>query len=166
MNNLRKYFTLDEFMKLKNIDMYSKAEIIVNRIFKDIKDKGNNPYLEHLYYVSNNLDDLNMKIVGLLHDLIEDTEITEENLKEVGFTNEIIEAILLVTKKEETYEEFINKIIKSNNKIALYVKKVDLESNMDLSRIKEPTNEDFDRLNKKYKPQYKKIIKKLEEMER
>ncbi|MBE6159815.1 MAG: hypothetical protein E7157_02075 [Lactobacillales bacterium] len=146
--------------------MYSKSEIIVNRIFKEVKDKGNNPYLDHLYYVSNNLDNENMKIVGLLHDLLEDTEITELDLIEIGFTKDIIEALLLVTRKEESYAEFIDKIISSNNKIALYVKKVDLENNMDLSRIKNPTVKDYERVENKYKPNYQKILNKIKEMER
>ena len=166
MNNLKKYFDEKEMNELKKIDMYSKAKIIVNKLFENIKDKGNNPYLDHLYYVSNNLDDLNMKIVGLLHDILEDTEINENDLKEIGFTDKIIEAILLLTRRDETYNEFIDRIISSNNKIALYVKKIDLENNMDLARIKKPTTEDYERLNNKYKPQYNKIIKKIKEMEK
>lgn len=166
MNNLKKIFSEEEFLNLKKIDMYSKSKIIVENIFKDVKDKGDNPYLNHLYYVSDNLEQLNMKIVGLLHDLLEDTDITENDLLEIGFTKEIIESLKLVTRKEETYEEYIDKIINSNNKIALYVKKLDLENNMDLSRIKNPKEKDFKRLNNKYKPNYQKIMKKIKELER
>lgn len=164
MNNLKKYLK-EDFEKLEYLDMYSKAELIVRAVFKNIRDKGGNPYLDHLYYVSDNLKDINMKIVGLLHDLIEDTDITYNDLLEVGFTKNIIDAVELLTKKEE-YDKYIDRIINSNNKIALMVKKVDLENNMDLSRIKKPTSKDYDRLNNKYKPQYKKIVKKIKEMER
>ncbi len=164
MNNLKKYLK-EDFEKLEYLDMYSKAELIVRAVFKNIRDKGGNPYLDHLYYVSDHLKDINMKIVGLLHDLIEDTDITYNDLLEVGFTKNIIDAVELLTKKEE-YDKYIDRIINSNNKIALMVKKVDLENNMDLSRIKKPTSKDYDRLNNKYKPQYKKIVKKIKEMER
>lgn len=164
MNNLKKYLK-EDFEKLEYLDMYSKAELIVRAVFKNIRDKGGNPYLDHLYYVSDHLKDINMKIVGLLHDLIEDTDITYNDLLEVGFTKNIIDAVELLTKKEE-YDKYIDRIINSNNKIALMVKKVDLENNMDLSRIKKPTSKDYDRLNNKYKPQYKKIVKKIREMER
>lgn len=164
MNNLKKYLK-ENFEKLEYLDMYSKAELIVRAVFKNIRDKGGNPYLDHLYYVSDHLKDINMKIVGLLHDLIEDTDITYNDLLEVGFTKNIIDAVELLTKKEE-YDKYIDRIINSNNKIALMVKKVDLENNMDLSRIKKPTIKDYDRLNNKYKPQYKKIVKKIKEMER
>ena len=164
MNNLKKYLK-EDFEKLEYLDMYSKAELIVRAVFKNIRDKGGNPYLDHLYYVSDHLKDINMKIVGLLHDLIEDTDITYNDLLEVGFTKNIIDAVELLTKKEE-YDKYIDRIINCNNKIALMVKKVDLENNMDLSRIKKPTSKDYDRLNNKYKPQYKKIVKKIKEMER
>ena len=164
MNNLKKYLK-EDFEKLEYLDMYSKAELIVRAVFKNIRDKGGNPYLDHLYYVSDHLKEINMKIVGLLHDLIEDTDITYNDLLEVGFTKNIIDAVELLTKKEE-YDKYIDRIINSNNKIALMVKKVDLENNMDLSRIKKPTSKDYDRLNNKYKPQYKKIVKKIKEMER
>lgn len=146
--------------------MYSKAKIIVAKVFENIKDKGNNSYLEHLYYVSDNLKEENMKIVGLLHDLFEDTEIKGNDLIDIEFTNDIIKSIQIVTRKNETYNEFINRIIDSNDKVAIYVKKVDLENNMDLSRIKNPNRTDYERLNNKYKPQYEKIMNKIKEMER
>ena len=98
MNNLKKYLK-EDFEKLEYLDMYSKAELIVRAVFKNIRDKGGNPYLDHLYYVSDHLKDINMKIVGLLHDLIEDTDITYNDLLEVGFTKNIIDAFELLTKK-------------------------------------------------------------------
>ena len=107
----------EDFEKLEYLDMYSKAELIVRAVFKNIRDKGGNPYLDHLYYVSDNLKDINMKIVGLLHDLIEDTDITYNDLLEVGFTKNIIDAVELLTKKEE-YDKYIDRIINSNNKIS------------------------------------------------
>jgi (p)ppGpp synthase/HD superfamily hydrolase len=144
--------------------MYSKAIIIVNEVFKEKKDKGGNPYIYHLYSVSNNLEKEEEKTAGLLHDIIEDTEITYEDLEEVGFTKEILEVLELVTrKKTETYDEFINRIIESNNITALKVKQKDMENNMDLRRIKNPTEEDKKRIKEKYQPQYKKIIKKIGE---
>ena len=161
MNNLSKYVDIE---KIKNISMYSKAIIIVNEIFKEKKDKGGNPYIYHLYSVSNNLETMEEKTAGLLHDIIEDTEISYKDLEEVGFTKEILEVLELVTRKEtETYEEFINRIIESNNITALKVKQKDMENNMDLSRIKNPTEEDKKRIKEKYQPQYKKIIKKIGE---
>ena len=143
--------------------MYSKAIVIANEVFRDVVDKGGNPYIYHLYDVSNKLDNTLEKTAGLLHDIIEDTKITINDLREVGFTEEVLEIINLVTrKKNEPYNKFIDRIIESNNISALKVKISDMENNMDLSRIKEVKQEDINRINKKYKPQYKKLIRKIE----
>lgn len=162
MNNINKYI---DIKKIQKLSMYEKARSIVNEVFKEKKDKGGNPYITHLYTVSNNLDTIEEKTVGLLHDIIEDTEITYKDLEEVGFPKKILEVLELVTRKSnETYDEFINRIIKSNNLTALKVKQKDMENNMDLSRIKNPKEIDKKRIEEKYKPQYKKIINKLGEI--
>lgn len=166
MNNLLKFFSKLELEELKNNDAYNKAEIIVKRLFKEKLDKGGHPYLEHLYYVSNNLEDLDMKTVGLLHDLLEDTIITSEDLKDMGFSEKIIEAISIITKSDdEPYNDYIDKILESNNIIAINVKAIDMRHNLDISRIKNPTEKDFNRIEKKYKPNYKKIQNYLKEKE-
>lgn len=166
MNNLLNFFDKLELQQLEKSDSYTKAEKIVERLFEGKTDKGGNPYLNHLYYVSNHLEEINMKIVGLLHDLLEDTIITADDLKEVGFNSKIIEALLLITKMDdESYEDYINRVLDSNNLTAINVKKVDMEHNMDLSRITNPTSRDYKRLEKKYKPQYKKITNYLKEEE-
>lgn len=165
MNNFLNYFTKEEYRKIKtNDDMYEKASIIVERVFKDVKDKGGFPYINHLRYVSDHVDVMDGKIVGLLHDIVEDTEIEFMDLEEIGFSDDIIEALELVTKRkgEETYPKFIDRIINSNNLIALKVKLADMENNMDLSRIPNPTEKDYQRNEKKYKPQYKRLVKELE----
>lgn len=166
MNNLLHFFDEFELEELKEKDAYTKAENIVKRLFKEKLDKGGNSYLDHLYYVSNRLEEVNMKTVGLLHDLLEDTIITEEDLKKIGFSEEVIEALLLITRKDdELYDEYINRILESNNMIAINVKAIDMENNMDLSRIKNPTLKDLSRCENKYKPQYERIINYLKEKE-
>jgi len=162
MSNLLCFFSKSELEELEKKDSYSKAEKIVERLFKEKTDKGGNPYLEHLYYVSNKLEDLNMKTVGLLHDLLEDTNITASDLKQMGFTDEIIEALIIITKDgNDLYDEYINKILESHNLIAISVKAVDMEHNLDISRIKKPTKKDLERLEKKYKTNNEKIINYL-----
>lgn len=166
MNNLLHFFDELELEELKEKDAYTKAQKIVKRLFKEKLDKGGNPYLNHLYYVSDRLEEVNMKTVGLLHDLLEDTIITEKDLKKIGFSEEVIEALLLITKKEnELYDEYIDRILESNNMIAINVKAIDMENNMDLSRIKNPTPKDLSRCENKYKPQYERIINYLREKE-
>ena len=162
MNNLSKYFDLEE---LKELDEYDRALIIVNELFKDITDKEGAPYLNHLYYVSDNLDTDLEKTVGLLHDTIEDTDITFDDLIEVNFSNEVIEALKHVTKiKGELYPDFIDRIINSNNLIALKVKIKDMKNNMDPVRLNKLDSKIKEKLENKYKPEYKKLIKKLGEI--
>ena len=138
MNTLNKYFTESEIRQLQDHkDTYNKALYVTNKVFKDTYDKGGNPYMEHLYSVSDSFDDDNLKVVGLLHDIIEDKEFTEEELLFLGFTKEQVEAVSIVTKKEnESYSDFIDRIIDSNNDTAIQVKFLDMINNMDLSRMK------------------------------
>lgn len=158
MNNLSSKFNLE---KLSEISDYKRALIIVDVMFKDVKDKSGEPYINHLLTVSNNLDTPSEKIVGLLHDLVEDTDTTFEELKEVRFNDTIIEALKLVTKKEgESYPDFIDRIINSNNIIALKVKIKDMENNMDPNRLDKLPDDLKEKLQNKYEPEYKKLIKK------
>ncbi len=133
-----------------------KAILLALNAHKGQLDKGGNPYILHPIAVMNRVVTIEEKIVAVLHDVIEDTEITLDDLRKHGFTEEIIEAINLLTKKEQdSYDEFIEKTI--NNPISRKVKIADIKENMDISRIKDPTTKDFQRLEK-----YKKAIERLE----
>ncbi len=166
MSRLSRMFSKFELENLKQEDPYTKAEKIAKRVFKGKIDKGGNPYLNHLLYVSNHVQDVNTKIVGLLHDLFEDTEVGANDLREIGFGENIIKTLLLVTRKDnEEYDAYIDRILESNDMTAIHVKKADIENNMDLSRIQKPTQKDIERCENKYKPQYDKIINYLREKE-
>ncbi|MGU8716832.1 GTP pyrophosphokinase [Clostridium perfringens] len=104
----------------------------------------------------NNLDDLNDKIVGVLHDILEDTDITRNDLLNYGFSEEIVIAVEILTKpKNQKYMDYIENI-KSNN-IAKKVKLIDLKHNMDLTRLSEIYDNDLKRT-MKYFEAYKKLI--------
>lgn len=119
-------------------------------------DKGGNPYILHPLAVMNRVETIEEKIVAVLHDVVEDTEVTIDQLRETGFSEEILEAINLLTRaKEDSYEEFIDKTLK--NRIARNVKIADIKENMKLSRIQDPSEQDYMRLEK-----YKKALERLE----
>lgn len=123
---------LEQAIKLVSIKHYGQ------------KDKANKPYLFHLLYVMNNLDDLNAKIVGVLHDILEDTDITRNDLFNYGFSEEIVIAVEILTKpKNQKYMDYIENI-KSNN-IAKKVKLIDLKHNMDLTRLSKISDKDLKR---------------------
>ncbi|WP_207735259.1 GTP pyrophosphokinase [Clostridium perfringens] len=108
------------------------------------KDKANKPYFFHLLYVMNNLDDLNAKIVGVLHDILEDTDITINDLFKYGFSEDIVIAVEILTKsKNQKYMDYIENIKK--NYIATKVKLIDLKHNMDLTRLSEISDNDLKR---------------------
>lgn len=138
---------------------------ISKKLFSGKLDKGGYPYLDHLYEVSNNVTSEDAKIVGLLHDVLEDTETTREDLLEMGYSEFIVSTIEILTRgAKEDYDDYIERIIKSNNKIALEVKLADLKHNMDISRIKNPTPKDLERVEKRYRKAFIKISNKLEEL--
>ena len=87
------------------------------------------------------------KIVALLHDTIEDTNVTTDYLRSEGFPEEILDAVLSITKQEgEDYEDFVRRA--AENVIGREVKIADLEDNMDIRRLKDITDEDVARLRK------------------
>ena len=110
-------------------------------------DKAGAPYIFHPIRVSNRCSTDDEKIVALLHDTIEDTEVTAEYLLMEGFPRNIVDAILSVTRNEdENYEDFIKR--SRLNPIGRQVKLHDLEDNMDITRLNQLTEKDLYRLNK------------------
>ena len=120
-------------------------------------DKAGNNYIGHPLRVMSAGKTLNEKIVGVLHDVVEDSNWTFEQLSNEGFSDEIIAALRCVTKlsEDEPYDEFIERVKKNN--LAIAVKINDLSDNMDIRRLKELTEKDFQRL-QKYHRAYTQLI--------
>ena len=165
---IKSYFLEDEYLNLKNSnDLLYKSLELVLRVFDDKVDKGGMPYFNHLLKVYEGVSSYNEKIVALLHDIVEDTNITFDDLKEFGYSDEIIIPLTYLTKKKgEYYSDYIDRIISSNDVHTLNVKLSDLKHNMDITRIKNPSVNDYERISKRYEPAYMKIKNKLDEMER
>jgi (p)ppGpp synthase/HD superfamily hydrolase len=121
-------------------------------------DKSKTPYIFHPLRVMNSGTNETEKICGVLHDVIEDSEWSFEDLLKQGFSNEVIEVLKCVTKesKDENYDHFIDRIL--NNPTAVVVKLNDLRDNMDITRLNRLTKTDFERLNK-YLKAYKRLLK-------
>jgi len=128
-----------------------RAIEIAREAHKGQKDKGGNDYFtSHIQTVIDGVDSEKEKIVAALHDTVEDTEITLDDLR-AEFDEEIVSAVEVLTHRGEPCFEYIEKI--KTNPLAVAVKKSDLRSNMDISRILHPTEKDFARL-EKYKRAY------------
>ena len=127
--------------------MLEKAIQIAINAHSGQVDKGSSPYILHLIRVMNAGTTTEEKICGMLHDLVEDTDWTFEQLRNEGFDERIIEALKCLTKNEgDGYDSFIQRVI--TNSIAIKVKLNDLQDNMDIRRLSEITEEDRERLNK------------------
>lgn len=110
-------------------------------------DKGGHPYILHPLRLMNNVNSIEEKVVAILHDVVEDSNITFEDLERSGISSNCIDALKLLThKKEVSYMDYIANI--SSNKIATKVKIADLRDNCDTSRLSEITQKDKDRIKK------------------
>lgn len=128
-------------------ELYDLALRIAFQAHREQKDKSGREYVMHPIRVAERCKDPRAKIVALLHDTIEDTEMTVDYLREQGFPDEIISGVLSVTKHEgETYDDFVCRT--AENAIGREVKIADLEDNMDIRRLKIITEDDVARLQK------------------
>lgn len=132
--------------------------IAINAHKGQVDKAGKNYFEAHILDVFNKVDsiydeDENVcvtEIVALLHDVVEDTDWTLERLRSQGFTDEILESLDCVTKKEgEDYQHFVERA--KANRFAKAVKIADLKSNMDVTRLNEITDVDVERLRKYHK---------------
>ena len=100
----------------------TRAIEIATKAHKGATDKYGSPYINHVTRVMNMGQTDNEKIVGILHDFIEDTHWTFEDLQKEGFSKDVIEALKCVTKtsEDEDYAEFINRV--KINPLAVKVK--------------------------------------------
>lgn len=116
--------------------------------YKNPVDKAGRPYQLHLLRVMHRLTTDDEMIVGVLHDLIEDTPYTLDDLRRMGYPEHILVALDSVTRREEeeTYEQFIDRA--AANPIGRRVKLADLEDNMDVRRLSEVTERDAKRMGK------------------
>ncbi len=109
------------------------------------QDKAGQPYILHPIRVMLNVNTLDERIAAVLHDTVEDTPITFDDLADAGFSSDIINAVQALTKMDgETRIDAAKRAVQ--NKIARQVKLADVADNMDLSRIPNPTSQDYARL--------------------
>jgi (p)ppGpp synthase/HD superfamily hydrolase len=124
-----------------------KAIEIATQAHQSQVDKYNAPYIMHVMRVMMRGRTETEKITGVLHDVVEDTHFTFEDLQKEGFSEEIIAALRCLTKGEnEPYEQYIARI--KTNTLAIAVKLNDLEDNMDVRRMPQMQPKDVDRFNK------------------
>lgn len=150
-------YNKEELLKIQ--DDYERALSLIKVLFEDITDKEGEPYINHLLRVSEKLENKNTKIAGLLHDTIEDIDgFTEESLKELNFNDEIISLIKIVTKDDDIeYTDYITSVLDTNNIEAIKIKYADMSDNFNTERLNKLSEQDKERLTKKYEKEIVRI---------
>ena len=111
-----------------------KALALCFSAHKDQLDKSGMPYVFHPFHLAEQMQDELSTVVALLHDIVEDTPITLDDLHAMEFHTEVIEALALLTHNSATpYMEYIRAI--KTNPLARAVKLADLRHNSDLTRL-------------------------------
>ena len=110
-------------------------------------DKGGSPYIEHPLRVMNGVESIEEKIVAVLHDVLEDCDVSREQLIDEVIPEYLVEKLEVLCKgKNEKYFDYIDRI--KVTQLTINVKLSDLNDNMNLKRLKEVTEKDIKRLEK------------------
>ena len=116
-------------------EMTEKALKLCFEAHKDQLDKSGMPYVFHPFHLAEQMKTEDETIVALLHDVVEDTDTTIEDLISMSFNENVIEAISLLTHDADVdYFDYVRAI--KENEIARTVKLADLRHNSDLSRLR------------------------------
>jgi (p)ppGpp synthase/HD superfamily hydrolase len=132
---------------MSDYELLQKAVGIAVEAHQGQKDRYGLPYILHPLRVMARVDAAREKTVAVLHDVVEDTNWTLEDLRREGFPDPLLHALDCVTKREgEPYEKFVER--SASDPLARRVKLADLEDNMDLRRFPEITEKDMSRIAK------------------
>ena len=137
---------------MKRGEMLDKMLVLATTKFAGKFDRGGHPYILHclkvMYYLKS--DDEELQVIGLGHDLVEDTDVTYADLRVLGFTERVIVGIRAMTKVPgETNDEYMDRIKACPD--AIRVKLADLRHNSDIRRLKGVTEKDVKRIEKYHK---------------
>ncbi|WP_442759840.1 HD domain-containing protein [Enterococcus italicus] len=137
------------------MNLYDKALVIAEKAHKGQVDKAGKDYIEHPLFVASLVNSEEEKATALLHDVIEDSSYTFDDLLNAGIPTDVVEAVSLLTKpRDVSYQVYLDGIKK--NHIARIVKLADLTHNSDLSRLPDISEKDIERQEK-----YKRAIEYL-----
>lgn len=129
--------------------MLAKAIEIAATLLADKLDKGGKPYILHCIRVMNGVDqnDPELMTIAILHDVVEDTDVTVAQLSNMGFSERVTDAIRVLTHHPAVdYDDYIK--ILASNPDAVKVKLEDLKDNSNITRIKGLRKKDIERIEK------------------
>ncbi|MBR5290937.1 MAG: bifunctional (p)ppGpp synthetase/guanosine-3',5'-bis(diphosphate) 3'-pyrophosphohydrolase [Erysipelotrichaceae bacterium] len=127
-------------------ELTKKAMKLCFEAHKEQKDKSGLPYVFHPFHLAEQMKDEHTTVVALLHDVVEDTEVTLDDLRK-EFPADVVDAIALMTHDDnEDYMSYVARI--KQNSIAKAVKIADLTHNSDTTRLDTVTDKDIQRVQK------------------
>ena len=128
-------------------DLTKKALKFCFEAHKDQQDKSGLPYVFHPFHLAEQMDTEETVCVALLHDVVEDTDYTLEDLIAMGFPKPVTEALALMTHDENVpYLDYVSKL--KDNPVARQVKLADLKHNSDLTRLDSVDEKALERVEK------------------
>ncbi|WP_460046435.1 GTP pyrophosphokinase [Pseudomonas sp. S2_H01] len=129
------------------MNIIDAAIALACRVHAGQVDKSGKPYILHPLRLMLKFDDQDAQVVSVLHDVVEDSDTTLEDLRALGISEDAIEAIDCLSKRPgEQYNDFISRIIP--NELARKVKIADIEDNLDLTRLSTLSEKDLLRVAK------------------
>ena len=128
-------------------NLTKKALSLCFEAHKNQLDKSGMPYVFHPFHLAEQMETEETVVVALLHDIVEDTDYTIDDLKAMGFPQNVTDAIALMTHYADTeYMDYVARI--KTNPIAKAVKLADLRHNSDTTRLDDVTENDLKRVEK------------------
>lgn len=151
-------------MSKTTVDPLAQAIKIAATVHETQTDKAGAAYILHPLRMMQRAQIGDEQIVAVLHDVVEDSDWTLEKLRKAGFSPAIVDAVGLLTRAgNETYEEFVERIATAKGKAgdtARRVKLLDLEDNMNVSRLADLTDKNIERL-KRYQKAHQRLSEVL-----
>ena len=162
------YFNHCEIIRLYSItDLYIRALAIIGRVYAESVDKSGHAIAGHFIRVSEYFIDEDTRIIGLLHDIVEDKKLTFKDLIMLGFSLDIINALKILTRSKEIYPnyvDYITSVLESDNELAIRVKYADMLDNSSFYRLNLLEESIKIRLTKKYENQLPRLKEKIMEL--
>lgn len=138
------------------MNLLGRAVAIAAQAHQTQTDKAGAPYILHPLRIMMRGQTELEQLVGVLHDVVEDSDWTLDQLAAEGFPDEVIAALDALTRRpEESYDQFLDRVVQ--HAIAVKVKQYDLEDNMNLLRLATVTDADIQRL-RRYHAAHQRLI--------
>ena len=129
------------------MDLIEKSLEIALKAYSGQKDKAGRTYILHPLRIMSRMDTEEEMAVALLHDVIEDSDFTAEDLLSEGIPSGVVDAVRLLTKLHgESYDEFVDRVVV--NPLARKIKIADIEDNINVLRLESVGDKDFQRVAK------------------